>query len=169
MLCVCVICIPLSATVKLIGLSEASVAPPKPFTLLAVTGARPSRITLQKGRASSLRVSSQLMCLLLSWPHTSCIYFSPLTLFPHLKNAPPVLQYFNTAACFTSAYIMLWQYRTVWQHQLMLTGVNHVMCNVFICKENKNTNRTGNCGLWRVRSTMYTHRRPKNKKLFLHS
>lgn len=74
---VCVICIPLPATVKLIGLSEASVAPPKPFTLLAVTGARPSRITLQRGRASSLRVSSQLMCLLLSWPHTSCIYFPP--------------------------------------------------------------------------------------------
>lgn len=50
-----------------------------------------------------------------SW--CACYYHGPTILAfifpPHFipsfkKNAPPVLQYFNTAACFISAYITLW-------------------------------------------------------------
>lgn len=42
----CVICIPLPAIVKLIALWKAPLAPPKPLTMLAVTEARPLKITL---------------------------------------------------------------------------------------------------------------------------
>lgn len=51
--CMCVICIPLPAIVKLIALCKAPLAPPKPLTMLAVTGARPLKITLHWVRSLS--------------------------------------------------------------------------------------------------------------------
>lgn len=78
---------PLPAIVKLIALSKAPVAPPKPLTLLAVKGARPSRNTLHKKNNLSAGPWPADIALINVSPCFFFVFFFPFHFIVLFKNA----------------------------------------------------------------------------------